>query len=493
MQQLLESGDASKTGSDIHVNSDVLCNLDEASREILGLPEPWPGRFELECSGCAKTFDFVIKLKPVEKWGAAAYAPRRLKGPFLEVNGVDYLPDAAQWLALSAVEKHLDLAPAEKPEETNLLAINAIKLAAQKGAAIDLKHFAKLDISIPDSISVAVIENVDGSLRLLPNLGDDVPPEKLEMTLGQLETAVNAATLRIGNKIILFDEPRLKAAHEILANRVIPARDKWQFFHTPGAFLDAAQVDLDMGFSLRVHGATLFRKAYFGYGETSGQNWFDNDGSQFAQLIPLKACSSLIMGDEDLAELESLVEDAQNSGTSFIYFRNQTIILPENKEETAQLMAVFRDHVQNPGKPEEYENNTQDKESPRQITVDINLHDTDIPAQLAKKSDMPPYYAGDVFCADYKYRFYPYQEEGARWIASLFQAAGKPDSHCGGLLADDMGLGKTFMVLAAMNIYLRQTGRKKPLLAIMPVVLLENWRQEIERVFLKSPFTDLSC
>lgn len=488
LQQLLESGKARKKGQNIHVENDVLCSLDGTSREILGLPEPWPGSFELECRGLTKNSDFTVNLRPVEKWGAGTHSPRGLRGPFLEVNGQDYLPDAPQWLALSAVEKHSCLDPDQKTEDVNIFTINTIKQASELGASIDLKHFANLEISIPSSISISVTENIDGSLLLSPYLGDDISHEKIDMSLGQLEKANKTATLRLGNKIILFDEPRLKAAHEILTNRVIPARDKWQFFHTPGAFLDAALVDLEMGFALRVHGATQFQKAYFGYSERSGQEWFSDEGPQ---LIRLQNCSSLIKGEDDLKELELHVEDAQESGSSFVFFRGKTIILPEDKGEVTQLITSFQELIQKQSESEGHKNITQDVEESQQITVDISLHDTDLPEDLVIRREDPHLYCGDLFHMDYKYKFYPYQEEGARWIVSLFPSAGKSDIYHGGLLADDMGLGKTFMVLAAMNIYLRQTGRKKPILAIMPIVLLENWRREIERVFQESPFKDI--
>lgn len=488
LQQLLESGNAIKKGHDIHVDSDVLCSLDEASREILGLPEPWPGRFELECRGLTKNSDFTVSLRPVEKWGDQSYSPRALKGPFLEVAGQAYLPDTPQWMALSAVEKHSHLDSTQKTEAANIFTINAIKQGAQLGAPIDLKHFADLDISIPSSISVSVTENKDGSLRLSPYLGDDIPHEKIEMNLGQLEKADKTAALRLGNKIILFDEPRLRAAHEILTNRVIPARDKWQFFKSPSAFLDAALVDLDIGFALRVHGATLFQKAYFGYGERSGQEWFNDVGPR---LIRLQNCSSLVKEEEDLKELESLVEDAQKSSSSFVFFKEETIILPEDENELTRLLVGFRESLQTQSETAGSEKTRQNAEEPQQITVDISLHDTDLPGDLTIRQEESRLYRGNLFHADYKYQFYPYQEEGTRWIASLLPTASKPDSYHGGLLADDMGLGKTFMVLAAMNVYLRQTKGKKPILAIMPIVLLENWRQEIERVFHKSPFTDI--
>jgi superfamily II DNA or RNA helicase len=68
--------------------------------------------------------------------------------------------------------------------------------------------------------------------------------------------------------------------------------------------------------------------------------------------------------------------------------------------------------------------------------------------------------------ADLRAELRSYQEEGARWLASL-GAAG-----LGALLADDMGLGKTVQALAALH------GRT---LVVAPTSLLGNWQDEIAR------------
>lgn len=65
----------------------------------------------------------------------------------------------------------------------------------------------------------------------------------------------------------------------------------------------------------------------------------------------------------------------------------------------------------------------------------------------------------------------PYQEEGRRWLLSLWMQGQ------GGLLADEMGLGKTVQVLAALSFFTEPTS----LLIVAPSSLLFNWKKEWER------------
>ncbi|MFF1541586.1 DEAD/DEAH box helicase [Microbacterium sp. NPDC058269] len=68
----------------------------------------------------------------------------------------------------------------------------------------------------------------------------------------------------------------------------------------------------------------------------------------------------------------------------------------------------------------------------------------------------------------------PYQKEGLDWLAFLW-------SHrLGGILADDMGLGKTLQLLALIA-HARETGERRPFLAVVPTSVLSTWRSEAER------------
>ena len=69
----------------------------------------------------------------------------------------------------------------------------------------------------------------------------------------------------------------------------------------------------------------------------------------------------------------------------------------------------------------------------------------------------------------------PYQLEGYRWLAYLW------DAGLGGILADDMGLGKTVQTLAAV-LRARENGTlTAPVLVVAPTSVVGNWAEEAAR------------
>lgn len=66
-----------------------------------------------------------------------------------------------------------------------------------------------------------------------------------------------------------------------------------------------------------------------------------------------------------------------------------------------------------------------------------------------------------------------YQKTGVKWIVSLYQ------NGFGGCLADDMGLGKTVQTIAFIACQERK--KIKPVLIVVPKILLYNWKNEINR------------
>src|SRR5699024_12677452 len=60
---------------------------------------------------------------------------------------------------------------------------------------------------------------------------------------------------------------------------------------------------------------------------------------------------------------------------------------------------------------------------------------------------------------------------------------------------DDMGLGKTFMTLVALRDFAARQremrGEAKPLLAVLPLSLIENWEDELKNAFDVPPFDDV--
>ena len=76
----------------------------------------------------------------------------------------------------------------------------------------------------------------------------------------------------------------------------------------------------------------------------------------------------------------------------------------------------------------------------------------------------------------------PYQQEGYRWLAFLYQ------HRLGACLADDMGLGKTIQAISLLagiheGIIQSSAPAQGPHLVVLPPSLLFNWEQEIDRFY----------
>ncbi|WP_244238817.1 DEAD/DEAH box helicase [Corallococcus carmarthensis] len=73
----------------------------------------------------------------------------------------------------------------------------------------------------------------------------------------------------------------------------------------------------------------------------------------------------------------------------------------------------------------------------------------------------------------------PHQKEGLAWLWR-HAVSGSP----GVLLADDMGLGKTLQVACFLTLRLLMAERDaRPHLVVCPTILLDNWKQELNRFF----------
>ena len=488
LQQLLEAGEASSDGSEIHVASDMLCRLDDNARDILNLPPAWPGSMEVRVRGITAKPDFSLELELLYP-GDASTSGYTMQGPILEAKGKQYLPDALQWTALEAVEKHKQLPSGMRTEADNLRTVYVLQQAQKEGLSIDLRRYTRVSVVVPQEVGVALLDSDSGDLDLVPDLGGGMLPEEVEERLWQLESGSDA--LRVGSSIVLLNEKQLKAVHEILSVRRISREDRKKFLECPSAYLDASLVNLENGFSLRMHGMEIFRKAYFGCTDASGCQWFEPGGNT---VLPLSAMSELISSEASLDKLGSEIREAVRTGKEYVQFADCIVVLPSSPEAVRRdfelVAAAVREKIASRELGEYSQSAPQVK-----ITTAIDKHDNDEPDTIAAPEHMP-FYQGDLLKGALLYTFKSYQEEGTRWILGLMEPLFSPrhQPYLGGLLADDMGLGKTFMVLAALNVYLdrvRGTSLDKPVLAVMPVVLLENWLQEIERVFKASPFRDI--
>ena len=492
---LQEQGLAEQIANGFLIETGDSVRLEDSFRRLLQIPDPWPGRFELDVTGHTKNNDFQLQLILVGLLGNKIQH-FDLKGPLLYLTDTEvYLPNEEQWIAFDAVLKHEAMISQERNEYTNLIAISKLQKAKDAGLEIDLRHFDTLEATEPEGVSVSVILDQDGNAELIPAF-KNLSPDDVKSRLQQLNIE-GQQSFRVKGKILLMDENRLAAVQEIIKRRHISKEHVPIFFKTPTAYLDASLVDLDMGFSLRVQGVQEFTHAYFGETDETGINWLD---THIETIFPPSKIGRVIHDEETLQRFEDKVDAAWKTGASQCIF-DKKIFDISDKEAIQKTIIETREKITERQR-ETKTNDAKTDEEDKQVSVAIEIakNDTDTDFGDEQKID-DVLYRDEPNWQKYKRQPYNYQERGIRWILGLschtFAIELKNLGKFGSLLADDMGLGKTYMSLVAINEYLKQAKGKivdkepGPVLVVAPLGLLDNWKDEVEKTFIESPFNTI--
>ena len=507
---LEEQGLAEEIGNGFHIPSDAAVQLDREIREQLGLPEAWQGFFRINATGSTyeERFSFYISLHRPNGEDAGRFD---LHGPLIRLSDNEqYLPTLPQWQALNAAARHQQRKASHEPssEVDNLKAIHAVLEGSRGGAEIDLGPFRDLKITQPDRVGIAAIDTLEGGLELIPQFDGDSDPEMTRSRLGQV-LGRDEGSIRVGNKIVILDRNRMRAVREVVENRRIQPEDRQTFLENPAAFIDASLVDLDLGFSIRVRGATRFRLAYFGETEGSEIDWFAVPSNNCKVHLGPQGARRLIKSLNDLNRFEELFQDAINvnarefpwaDGVIF-QFDDPKAIDDELENIRRELEQRDSDTGEDGVRDSEEEHTDADEVAADHgpIVVDIEEYDD----EGSTGAEAPPSWLdvidqGPIDISNLRLKPYSYQEQGIRWVLGLARESltrSSDEQLLGSLLADDMGLGKTFMALAAIEQYFllcKEAGETaRPVLVVAPLSLLENWRDEVAKVFKSSPFSDI--
>lgn len=496
LKMLEEQGEAESIPNGFIVPSEVLCRLDDYTREALSLPEIWQGIISADIKGISSRSNFSVELSVTDPNGRNTYS-YEVEGPIIKFGETSqYLLSQAQLIAFEARKKHKE---SGKTEFDNLTYLHNLQLSQKEKANLELKHFEKLKIHTPEKIAVEAEVDSYGNLILTPQMGQSASHDDIQKVLGQI-MAPNANTLKVGEEIILFTEDKVKAVKEVLDNRIVPKSRVKEFLENPTAFIDASLVDLDLGFSIRVHGATTFKHAYFGETDDSGVDWFGKSVTS-EQVLPFSKIIADVKDSATLSQLESVVSDAEQTGATEIDFEGKVYDISDTelvKKTIEKVKKKIEERVsEEPTGDVDSSGEGEEKEPEETIVVDIDLNDEVLsehsPLVESKIDDVCR--KGDLDWGNHIRTPFKHQDIGVRWILGLLDQSEQEDKINGALLADDMGLGKTFMALSAVEHHyqkLNQTDNtQKPTLIVAPLSLLENWKDEVFKTFESSPFKDI--
>ncbi|GAB2518720.1 DEAD/DEAH box helicase [Microbulbifer agarilyticus] len=494
LKSLDEQSVACRNANGFTLTSSDVCGLDDDFSTLFRLPPVFKGSFKCAITGSSGKSSFRVSTTLLMS-GGEEVTHFKLHGPFLYLGETEqYRLTPAQWSALEAISKHEKLSPSDRGEYENNWLIFKLQTAKKAGADLDLAHFNQIDLVNPESVAVGVEELDSGDLLLTPTFGPGIDQEAIKRRLGQIKPGDENAILRVNNRFVLLDSERLEAVEEILTNQVIPKDQVKSFFESPTAYLNAAMIDLDTGFSLRVLGAERFEHRYFGDVEKSGTNWFDAE----SKLVePTGNLAAIAKSRELLDEIIQRVSDARKHGAAVVEVDGRKFDIAD--EEVVKQVLERSDQTLSVPETLPDDEVTRSLEAQEatsdQVVIAIGSNDED--EDFCKDTELGEF---DVTRQNYdtsnlKRTAYPHQEEGIRWLLAHMKSALSSSKDSGALLADDMGLGKTFMTLVATSEFLRRiqqaSKQSKPVLIVAPLSLLENWQAEVFETFHRSPFEDI--
>ncbi len=489
---LAEEGIAEEFKNGFMISFEDAIKLDTEYIELFNLPKRWPGSFAIYAKGITYKNNFSVRIDLFDNKGDKVTYYKR-DNILLRISDESYfLLDQNEFEMFESYEIHKN---SQKQEYDNLYFISKLKYLKDNGLEIDLSHFNDFEFIMPDKIKVGASLDDDGNLELIPIFDQDININEIEKRLGQLNPLNNNISLKINKKIIILDEDKLKAAYEIIKfrneNKISKSSIK-NFINNPSAYIDASLVDLDIGFSLRVKGATEFRLAYFGDTDKASLDWFE---SKFYNndIINYENLSAIVRDFNDILEIEEKFNDSLEVGAKSFKYKDRLIVFEDiNKfKDSLDLIKVNLKHLDNGQLTQNKTLPSKDDNNSTKHVLDILDNDENLEFKI--DSDISINFFKGELESNYLRELFLYQEEGVRWMMGNFpkNLDKNKDDTDGILLADDMGLGKTFMTLVTINEFIVKEKINKPILVVAPLSLIENWENEINLTYKTLPFTSI--
>lgn len=495
LKGMVEQNKAVKNANGFTILTEDVIGLGDDFISLFEFPAFYPGSYQTRFEGGTGQSTFGAQVELVLHDGSMV-SRYTVLGPFIKLAENEmYMLQPADWRALKALLHHQELSAENRGEYENNWLIFQFQIAKKAGMRIDLAHFNNLEVVQPEVIGIAVESLANGDLILTPAFGAGINISDIQKRLGQINPIDKQIILRVKDKFVLLDENRLEATREILTNRRIPKNQVAAFLKSPTAYLNAALIDLDTGFSIRVHGAERFVQRYFGDVEKSGVDWFAKSDDL---LVPPENLTSIIDSEDQFEEVKTLFEHAKQTSAESIEIDGQVVDVSDHSrvERILSEVKVLLDEGRlSPTSNEPVQDDESVNVLVEKAVVAIDSNDDCI--EYSKDARVTGLDLTQInFNRENLKRLpYPHQEDGIHWLLAHLEQIQHAKEPSGALLADDMGLGKTYMTLVAIGEWYRRCAEnhlpQKPVLVVAPLSLIENWQAEVDATFSKSPFSDI--
>jgi len=521
LESLSEQGYGDLSSGTYRLEVDVAKSLDPEQREFLGWFCP-----SLPCSLVVSHRhslghpEFQLDLD-FRLGGVRSYP--ELIGVFARLEGSFYILTEEVWQLLDEVAALNAMTAEEKSTLPKVLRRwQSVDSAAGAADAEVDRYLREERVVTPSSVRIDVAQDDHGNASIVPSFEGVSADEMRHAYLieDDIQDIYNVNAEAGGRVRVVISEDVKPVLEAVRQYRRLPPAEQAAVFSRPEALfpdeIDAEAVDLSL-FGPRVReigeypvSVRVFSRASRDWAQTGDEGPDDGTVAEEGSDEPGSPANEIGIAIEDAAgDVE--IEEFENSDEVEILLReveralamNEPIVafrgraLPVSERLRDQLAVCLRDLQR------------QEKRVDERDSGDAPAHSDERGSGLVGplvwgNEDAPEYEEGEREASGAsgfampnalrkEIELKPHQKHGVNWLARNVA-----DGKRGALLADDMGLGKTLQVLTFLAWLIendglktgldRKTGPWDPILIVSPVILLEVWRDELEKFFEPSTF-----
>lgn len=471
LSTLVDNGHAQVCGNECTVPYENVYLLDDDDKALLGLPEWYDKAIRLRSEGMLNTTDFRYKLEYLSHVPDGDVLVCERTANTLNLNGRKYLLNEYQYQLAQAVAEFNAKSEDERTTDFNLRNFAYIKeLAIKADCELD-SYLQNENVYVPDKVRIDIGHDEEGfTIEPAVNIEDN---EKFQHAFERMRRiqSVYPVQKENGERIRIVLSPEQKESLDFLKKTGGKHRTREEIkgiIEQPTEYFDPEQFDLSGLYSDRVIEIGVYKPKFYPFVCPYQSCWIAGATVETPENGTTKI---LIENEEDLAELQYLINEAERNHQSEICYKDATIDI----DDARFLAATARKQLKKKDAPIDLDEISEDREV---LIIEDNAEDLGFSTknEIIETSSMYTLYKNPYLNEGFSLK--SHQEEGIAWLQHLYMHKAS-----GCLMADDMGLGKTLQILYFIDWHSRQYPNHKPYLIVAPISLLENWQAEYKKFF----------
>ncbi len=506
IQQLIEQEVMSVNEDRLVITYDNLNVLSEPPIEFdfLNTLVPWaPFSIAISTSGYAGSPNFTLQYAFM--LGRNHSFPQRI-GPFLKRDKAIYRLSPNTFNLLEIIDTFNLLPGNNKTKQEALIVLEKVKRLTNNAGLDD--YLKKETIILPSKVKLDVEFEQNGLISLIPSF-EGVPSDAMKQEFLRFSEVQSIYDLEGENynrlRVIISDPIK-----DIL-------KDIQKIRHVGGATKDRVLADvfscLSDGLNRDLIDLTIFGPRVKGVGEIpfrakiiiqgKSRDWADSENiSQIANLLKIEVTNTdneshllHFSSTQEISDLTTAISEAKADKQATVEFKGNKLLIDETLTDGLQEIQSMLQPAQK-GKVDDLRKKVRNSRClliyTNEETSEYLEGNQSVPLMnLQQQPIIPKSIKENIIRDGNKDRLIlkQHQLDGIKWLQNLFK---NREFRRGCLLADDMGLGKTLQVLTFLAWCIeegyyeglgQESGPYEPILIVAPLILLPNWKDEMELYF----------